>query len=153
MGCGGDSIDIQNTIEILLIEDNPAETRLIVEIFSEETPKINISKVKDGFEAINYLNKKGEYKDSKKPNLIILDLNIPKKKGHEVLKEIKIDKKLKCIPVVVLTSSSDDEDIMESYKHYASAYMVKPVDYDTFKETMCAFRDYWLNSAVLPQVE
>jgi len=144
-------MDIITNIEILLIEDNPAEMRLIAEIFSEDDSKVNINGVGDGIAAMDYLYRKGKYKYSKTPSLIILDLNLPKKNGHEVLEEIKTDDKLKCIPVVVLTSSNSDNDILESYKHHANAYMTKPVDFNKFKEYIHAFKNYWFNSAVLPR--
>ncbi len=139
------------TIETLLIEDNPAESRIITEILSEEAQWININIVKDGEEAMGYLHKKGKYKNRKTPSLIILDLNLPKKKGMEVLEEIKNDDILKCIPVVVLTISSDENDISESYLHHASAYITKPVDLDKFRKNIYTFKNYWFNNAVLPE--
>jgi len=139
-----------NPVEILLIEDNPAETRLIMEVFNENKHPVNITGIKDGDEATDYLYKKGMYKDSKTPSLIILDLSLPKKSGIEVLKEIKTDNELKRIPVIVLTGSKDDSDIFESYEHYANACMSKSINFDKFREDICVFRNYWLDKVILP---
>lgn len=144
-------MDIQTTTEILLIEDDHAEARLITEVFEEFKPNINITDVNDGINAMDYLYKRGKYKDSKTPSLIILDLNLPKKDGHEVLKEIKLDKELKCIPVVVLTTSDDDRDILEAYENHVNAYLTKPTDIDEFTKVIRIFEDFWINKATLPK--
>ena len=138
-------------VEILLIEDNPAETRLIMEVFNENNHPVNITGVKDGVEAVDYLYKKGEYKNCKTPSLIILDLSLPRKSGFEVLKEIKTDDELKHIPVIVLTGSKDDSDIFESYGHYANACMGKSINFNEFRKDMRAFRNYWLDNVILPK--
>ncbi len=138
-------------VNVLLVEDNPAEIRIITEIFKENAINFDITSVKDGMEAMDYLNKIGKYKNCKTPSLILLDLNLPKKNGLEVLEEIKNDNMLKCIPVIVLTNSSDDNDITDAYIHYASAYIVKPVDLDTFSEYIDIIKHYWFNYAVLPK--
>ncbi len=142
---------METPIEILLIEDNPAETRLIMEVFNENGHPVNITGIKDGVDAIDYLYKKGRYKHSKTPSLIILDLNLPRKSGFEVLEEIKTDNKLKHIPVIVLTGSRDDNDIFESYDHYANACMDKSIDFDKFRGDIRVFRNYWLNNVILPK--
>ncbi|MGB9980219.1 response regulator [Methanobacterium sp.] len=139
-------------IEVLLIEDNFAETELVTQIFDEGIT-VNVIKVNDGIEAMDFLHKKGKYKNSRLPSLILLDLNLPKKNGHEVLEEIKHDEVLKCIPVIVLTNSSDNNDIFESYGQYANAYITKPTDFNEFRRYMLTFKDFWLNSVKLPQIE
>ncbi len=142
---------MKTPIEILLVEDNPAETRLIMEVFDENEHPVNITGVKDGIEAMDYLYKKGEYKNCKTPSLIILDLNLPKKSGIELLEEIKTDDKLRHIPVIVLTGSKDDNDIFESYEHYANACMSKSINFDEFRKDIRIFRNYWLNNVILPK--
>ena len=143
-------MEVKNIIEILLIEDNPAEIRLITEAFNEGTVKTSITVVTDGAEATDYLYKIKTHMDIKVPALIILDLNLPKKNGMEVLKEIKADDKLKRIPVIVLTGSNDDNDIFESYGHHVNAYITKSIDFNKFRKDICAFKNFWFNNAVLP---
>lgn len=142
-----------NTIgltEILLIEDNPDESKLIAKILDKNTSNIHITQIEDGLNAINYLNKKDAYKNCKTPSLILLDLNLPGKDGREVLKEIKTDDQLKHIPVIVLTNSDDDNDILKSYEHYANAYITKSTNFDEFNKDIEVFKEYWLNNAILP---
>ncbi len=136
--------------EILLVEDNPAEARLIVEVFDGFKEKNNITIVTDGAQAMGYLNKKGEYTDRKCPSLIILDLNLPKKDGREVLKEIKQDDDLKIIPVIVLTNSSDEEDVKIAYSNYASAFLTKPDELHELVELVKLFEGFWFQWATLP---
>ncbi len=143
-------MEVMSIIEILLVEDNPAEMRLITEAFNEGTIKANITRVKDGIEAMDYLYKKDKYADSKTPSLIILDLSLPKKSGIEVLKEVKTDDKLKRIPIIVLTGSNDNNDIFESYGHHVNAYITKSIDFEKFQRDMVAFKNYWLNCSILP---
>ncbi len=143
-------MEVTDIIEILLIEDNSAEIRLITEAFDEDARKTNIRVVKDGVEAIDYLYKRNRYIDCKTPSLIILDLNLPKKNGMEVLKEIKAEDELKRIPVIVLTGSNDDNDVFESYGHHVNAYITKSIDFNKFRKDICAFKNFWLNNAVLP---
>jgi len=140
------------TVDILVVEDNPADARLVMEVFNEFDIKTRINVVRDGVKAIDYLYKRDKYKDHKTPNLIILDLNLPKKSGREVLKEIKKEDKLKLIPVVVLTTSRDDRDICESYEYCANAYIAKPADFDEFVRVIRTFEDFWFNTALLPDV-
>jgi CheY-like chemotaxis protein len=137
--------------KILLIEDNPADARLIVEAFDGYKVKNNLTIVTDGAEAMDYLNKKGKYQDRDCPSVIILDLNLPKKDGRDVLKDIKDDEKLKRIPVIVLTTSSDEKDIKYSYGNYASAYLTKPSDLGDFIELIGSFEDFWFKWVTLPK--
>jgi DNA-binding response OmpR family regulator len=141
------------TVDILVVEDNPADARLVVEVFNEFNVKTKINIVEDGIKAMDYLYKRNKYKDYKTPSLIILDLNLPKKNGREVLKEIKNDNKLKLIPVIVLTTSRDDRDICESYEYCANAYIAKPTDFEEFVKVIRTFEDFWFNTARLPRVD
>ena len=143
-------METPNIIDILVIEDNPDETSLIAKIIDIHKWNINFNNVKDGIEAMDYLHKRGRYKDNKTPSLILLDLNLPKKSGLEVLKEIKTDNVLKCIPVIVLTISTDDKDILESYKYHANAYISKPDNLDKLIEEICTFKEFWFNIVQLP---
>ncbi len=138
-------------LEILIVEDNPADARLIVEVFDGFQIRNNLTIAKDGAEAMDYLYKKGKYSNRKCPSLIILDLNLPKKNGREILKEIKKDEKLKRIPVVVLTTSNNKDDINDSYNNYASAYLTKPGDFDEFTELIKSFEEFWFKWTILPE--
>ncbi len=140
-----------NTVDILVIEDNPDETSLIAKVIDINQWNINFNSVKDGIEAMKYLHKDGKYKSCSTPSLILLDLNLPKKNGLEVLKEIKSNDILKCIPVIVLTNSNDDMDIIRSYELHANAYISKPFDFDEFESYIYTFKDFWFNSVQLPQ--
>lgn len=146
-------METPNIIDILVIEDNPDETSLIAKIIDIHKWNINFNNVKDGIEAMDYLHKRGRYKDNKTPSLILLDLNLPKKSGLEVLKEIKTDNVLKCIPVIVLTISTDDKDILESYKYHANAYISKPDNLDKFIESIHTFKEFWFNIVQLHKIE
>lgn len=137
--------------ELLLVEDNPADARLIVEIFAGFQIRNNITLVSDVAEAMDYINKKGRFKDRKCPSLVILDLNLPKMDGRELLKEIKNNEKLKRVPVIVLTTSSHAEDVRDSYGNYANAYLTKPADFDDFVELVKTFEDFWFKCAMLPK--
>ena len=145
--------ELNNIINVLIIEDNSVETSLINKILDLDELGVNFNGVGDGIEAMDYLHKKGKYKDSKTPSLILLDLNLPKKNGREVLKEIKTDAILKCIPVIILTNSNNDKDIRESYDHYANAYMVKSTDFDKFNENILRFMEFWFNNVQLPRID
>ena len=148
---GGVWINTKGSIEILLVEDDPADTRLITELL-DNLEEININNVNNGIKAMDYLYNRNEYKNCKTPSLILLDLGLPMKSGFEILKEIKTDDKLKCIPVIVLTGSTDNKDINESYKDYVNACIVKPIDLDDFKNYMLTFIDFWCNIVTLPEV-
>lgn len=137
-------------IEILVVEDNPGDVRLVVEAFKEGKVWNNLTIVEDGVEAMTFLRKEGKYKNVLHPDLIFLDLNLPKKDGREVLKEIKLDENLRRIPVVVLTTSEAEEDIMKTYNYHANCYITKPVDMDKFIKVIKAIDDFWLTIVKLP---
>jgi CheY-like chemotaxis protein len=130
-------------LEVLLVEDNPGDVRIIVETLKEGRKDYNINVVKDGEEAISYLQKKGNYKESVRPDIILLDLKLPKKDGIEVLKAVKTDEELKQTPVIVLTSSNAEEDIANAYKNHANCYITKPIDLDKFVVTIQSIEDFW----------
>ncbi len=138
-----------NSISILLVEDNPADARLILEFFKDINIKNSIHIVHDGMEARNFLFKQCK-SDMDNPDLIILDLNLPRISGREILKEIKEDKELKTIPVLILTTSEASEDIKECYDHYANCYLIKPVDFDEFTKIMESIKNFWFNKVELP---
>lgn len=137
-------------IEVLLVEDNPGDVRLTREALKEAKVKNDLHVVYDGVEALAFLRHEGKYKDSPRPDLILLDLNLPKKTGHEVLKEIKSDDNLKRIPIVVLTVSKDEEDVMKSYNLHANCFITKPVDLNQFLNVVKAIEDFWLTIVKLP---
>jgi two-component system, chemotaxis family, response regulator Rcp1 len=131
-------------IEILLVEDSPADVDLTREALEDTKVHNNLSIVSDGVEALTFLRREGEYADAPHPDLILLDLNLPKKDGREVLAEIKADPRLRRIPVVVLTTSEADQDILRSYDLHANCYVTKPVDLDAFVEVVRSIEDFWL---------
>lgn len=137
-------------IEILVVEDNPGDARLVVEAFKEGKVWNNLIIVEDGVEAMAFLRKEGKYKNVLRPDLIFLDLNLPKKDGREVLKEIKLDENLRRIPVVILTTSEAEEDIMKTYNYHANCYITKPVDLDKFIEVVKMIEGFWLTVVKLP---
>ena len=137
-------------IEILLVEDNPGDVRLTQEAFKENKMLNHLSVVWDGEEALAFLRQEGEYAAATRPDLILLDLNLPKKDGREVLAEIKADEHLKRIPVVVLTTSSAEQDILKSYDLHANCYITKPVDLEQFIIIVRSIEDFWLTIAKLP---
>jgi two-component system, chemotaxis family, response regulator Rcp1 len=137
-------------IEILLIEDNQGDNRLTKEVFKEAAVPNHIQIVTNGVKAMHYLNKEKEYKNAPHPDLILLDLNIPKKDGREILKEIKENPDLKCIPIIVLTTSQSEMDIKSTYEHYANAYITKPLDLNEFIEVIRSIEEYWLSTVELP---
>ena len=137
-------------IEILLVEDNPADVRLTVESLKEGKVRNILHVVEDGEEAIFFLRKKGKYAEKPHPDLILLDLNLPKKSGHDVLAEIKGDDELKRIPVVVLSSSKAEEDIHRSYGLHANCYITKPVDLDQFIHVIKTVNNFWFSVVKLP---
>ncbi len=137
-------------VNILLIEDNPGDVRLTQEAFKEGRLSINMEVVMDGVEAIKYLKKQGPYTNTITPDLILLDLNLPKRDGREVLEEIKSDNNLKRIPVVILTTSNAEQDILKSYNLHVNCYINKPVDFDKFFDIIQKIEDFWLTTAILP---
>jgi len=137
-------------IEILLVEDNPADVRLTQEALKEGKVRNNLHVARDGIEAIEYLRRVGKHAGSPRPDLILLDLNLPRKDGREVLADIKADAELKAIPVVVLTTSAAEADIFKSYKLHANCYIQKPVDLDQFVQVVKSIDDFWLTVVRLP---
>lgn len=135
--------DASDKLEILLVEDNPGDIRLIVETLKEGRKDYNINVAKDGEEAVNYLLKRDNHKSAITPDIILLDLKLPRKDGIEVLKEIKGDESLKSIPVIILTSSNADDDIANAYKNHANCYITKPIDLDKFVVTIQSIEDFW----------
>jgi two-component system, chemotaxis family, response regulator Rcp1 len=139
------------TIEILLIEDNPGDARLTLEAFKEGRVLNNITVISDGVDALAYLRRQGlKYSDAVQPDLILLDLNLPKKDGREVLAEIKADEHLKTIPVVVLTTSAAEEDVARAYGSHANCYITKPVELDRFLDVVQSIDSFWLSLVKLP---
>ncbi|MDO8663177.1 MAG: response regulator [Candidatus Omnitrophota bacterium] len=138
------------TVEILLVEDNPADVRLTTEALKEEKFCNNLHVVNDGVEAMAFLRKEGKFAKAVRPDLILLDLNLPKKDGREVLKEIKEDNELKNIPVVILTVSKSEEDILKSYNLHANCYISKPVDLAQFMKIARSIQEFWLTIVKLP---
>ena len=137
-------------VNILLIEDNPGDVRLTQEAFKEGQLSIDLSVVMDGVEAVNYLRKKGKHTDATTPDLILLDLNLPKRDGREVLEDIKTDPALMRIPVVVLTTSNAEQDILKTYTLHANCYINKPVDFEKFFDVIQKIEQFWLTTAILP---
>jgi len=137
-------------IDILLVEDNPADVRLTQEALKEEKILNQLHVVGDGVEAMAFLRKEGRYAKAPRPDLILLDLNLPKKDGREVLKEVKSDPTLKTIPVVVLTISKAEEDIFKAYNLHANCYITKPVDLSQFLKVAKSVQDFWLTMVKLP---
>jgi chemotaxis family two-component system response regulator Rcp1 len=137
-------------INILLVEDNPGDVRLTVEALKEGKVRNQLHIAKDGMEAMDFLHRRGNYSDVPRPDLILLDLNLPRKDGHEVLAEIKEDPELKRIPVVVLTGSKAGDDILKTYNRHANCYITKPVDWDQFITVVKSINDFWLTIVRLP---
>jgi chemotaxis family two-component system response regulator Rcp1 len=137
-------------ITILLAEDNPGDARLTMEAFKEGKIYCDIHIAEDGEKAISFLQQKDEYKDAPRPDLILLDLNMPKKNGREVLKEIKQDPDLCRIPVIILTTSRAEEDILETYDLHANCYISKPVGLDEFVNVAQGIENFWLTIVRLP---
>ncbi len=138
-------------IEILMIEDNPGDVRLTQEALKENKMYNRLHVVRDGVEAMAFLRQEGRYADAPRPDLILLDLNLPKKDGREVLAEIKADEDLKRIPVVILTSSQAEEDVLRTYNLHANCYVTKPVDLDQFIRVVKSIEEFWLTIVKLPR--
>ncbi len=144
--------DLQSwqAIEILLVEDNPGDVRLTVEGLNEGKVRNNLHVAKDGVEALAFLRREGQYADAIRPDLVLLDLNLPRKDGRQVLSEIKADPALKTIPVVVLTTSRAEQDVLHSYQLQANCYITKPVDLEQFITVVKSIEDFWLTIVTLP---
>lgn len=138
------------TIEILSIEDNDGDARLTLEAFKEGKVINNLTVIHDGAEALAYLRQQGKYANAVVPDLILLDLNLPKMDGREVLSAIKTDRRLMSIPVVVLTTSASQDDIARAYHHHANCYITKPVDLDQFLRVIQSIESFWLSLVKLP---
>ena len=138
-------------IEILLVEDNPGDVRLTIEGLNEGKVHNNLHVAKDGVEALAFLRREGNYADAVRPDLILLDLNLPRKDGREVLADIKADPDLKTIPVVVLTTSRAEQDVLHSYQLQANCYITKPVDLEQFIHVVKSIEDFWLTVVTLPR--
>ena len=141
---------LSKPIEILLVEDNPGDVRLTKEALNEGKVLNKLHVVEDGVEALAFLNREGRYADVSRPELILLDLNLPKKDGRDVLAEIKANGDLRRIPVVVLTTSRSEEDILKSYDLNANCYITKPVDLDQFFSVVKSINEFWLSIVKLP---
>ncbi len=137
-------------IDILLVEDNPGDVRLAEEALKESKVRNKLYVVEDGVEAMAFLRQQGAYAKVPRPDLILLDLNLPRKGGREVLAEIKTDEDLKRIPVVVLTVSKAEEDVVRCYNHHANCYITKPLDFNQFMEVTKSIEDFWLTIVKLP---
>ena len=140
-------------VEILLVEDNPGDVRLTMEALREAKVCNKVHTVYDGMEAMSFLRQEGRYTNMSCPDLILLDLNLPKKDGREVLAEIKADENMKRIPVVILTTSKAEQDILKSYELQANCYVTKPVDLDQFITVVKSIGDFWLAIVRLPRSE
>ncbi len=139
-----------NDLEILLVEDNPGDVRLTKEALKASGIKCHMSTAGNGVTAMNFLFRRGEYTASPRPDLILLDLNLPKKDGREVLAEIKADNSLKRIPVIVLTTSDDKNDVTQTYDLHANCYILKPIDIDHFIEVFISINNFWFQHVTLP---
>lgn len=143
-------MEIIRTAEILLVEDSPADIRLTQEALKENKLKVNLHIVNDGVEAMDFLRKNGKYAKSPRPDLILLDLNMPRKDGREVLKEVKEDPDLRSIPVIILTISKAEEDILLTYQYHVNCYIRKPLDLTKFIEVVKEIESFWLTIVSLP---
>ena len=139
------------SIEVLLVEDDPGDVVLIQEAFEDNKVRNRLHCVSDGVDALRFLRRQDEFADAPRPDLILLDLNLPRKDGREVLEEIKSDEILKRIPVVVLTTSKAEEDVLRSYKLHANAYVTKPVDFDRFIEVVRQIDEFFVTVVKLPR--
>lgn len=137
-------------LKILLVEDSPSDAVLIEETLSESKFLNELHIVRDGVEATDFLYRRGKYPDAPRPDVILLDLNLPKKNGQELLAEIKVDENLMTIPVVILTTSSAEVDILRSYQLHANCYLVKPIDLDQFIDVVKSIEQFWLAFVELP---
>ena len=141
---------VAHPAEILLVEDNPGDVRLTREALKEGKVRNNLHVASDGEEALDFLHRRGRFKDAPRPDLVLLDLNLPKKDGRQVLAEIKADGALKRIPVVVLTTSKAEADVMRTYDLHANCFITKPVDLDQFMVVVRTIEEFWLTLVRLP---
>jgi CheY-like chemotaxis protein len=141
---------VLDSIDILVVEDNPGDARLIREILNENKLYSSLYIVNDGVEAMSFLHNEGKFSIAPKPDLIILDLNLPRKDGREVLAEIKADDELKHMPIVIMTISQAEEDILKTYKLHANCYITKPIDLNEFIKVIKSIEDFWFSVVKLP---
>jgi len=142
---------MREPIEVLLVEDNLADVRLAREAFQNNQVSVRLNVVGDGVEAMAFLYRKGNYENAPRPDLILLDLNLPRKDGREVLEEVKGDGGLKRIPIVILTTSTAEKDILRTYDSHANCFITKPVDFDQFLTVVKTIENFWLNVVKLPK--
>ncbi len=147
------SMNTMNHIDILLVEDSPADVLITREAFAEFKILNTLYVVEDGVEAMAFLNQDGKYASVPRPDLILLDLNLPRKNGREVLAEVKSDPRLKNIPVVILTTSHSERDVLEAYDQHANCYIVKPVGFENFVEAVKTIHQFWFSVVTLPPEE
>lgn len=144
---------VGDVVDILLVEDNPGDVRLTEEVLKDAKVLNTLHVVRDGVEALAYLHREGKYADAVRPDLILLDLNLPKKDGRQVLAEIKREPVVKRIPVVILTTSAAEEDILKSYDLYANCYITKPINLEQFVGVVRSIEHFWLSIVRLPTEE
>jgi chemotaxis family two-component system response regulator Rcp1 len=144
---------MKKEISILLVEDNEGDIILTLEALKEAKIHNEINVVKDGDLALQYMNKEGRYKDVETPDLILLDINLPKMDGIEVLAKIKSNEHLRVIPIVMLTTSDSEKDIFQSYQSHANCYITKPVNFENFIAVIQTIKDFWINIVQLPKIE
>ncbi len=145
--------DVMSDLEftkILLVEDNPADTRLFKEAFRESTFKNEFYSVRNSNEATNFLNRQENYSNAPRPDLILLDINLTRTDGFDILKKVKTTNKLKLIPVIIISASRDERDMLCAYEYHANAFIVKPSDFDSFVKFSDSLGDFWINWARLP---
>jgi CheY-like chemotaxis protein len=138
-------------IDVLLVEDDPGDTLMIKEAFADNKVRNRLSCVSDGVEALAFLRREGSYAEAPRPDLVLLDLNLPRKDGREVLEEVKADPELRTIPVVILTTSEAEEDILRSYSLHANAYVTKPVDFERFIAVVRQIDEFFVEVVRLPR--
>jgi len=144
-------MNLAKQVEILLIEDNPGDVRLTQECLKRSKVANHLNIVEDGVEALHFLHREGEFSKAPRPHLILLDLNLPRKDGREILAEIKSDNDLKRIPVIVLTSSDADSDIVKAYDLHANCYITKPIIFEDFIRIITSIETFWLSTVRLPE--
>ncbi len=137
-------------LDILLVEDNPGDVRLVEEALRDSLTRNRLHVARDGMEAMDFLQRQGRFSDAPRPSLIIMDLNLPKKTGHEVLSEVKSDPSLKYIPVLILSGSQQKRDIVECYQRHANCYITKPADLDQYMHAIRSIEEFWLSRVELP---
>jgi chemotaxis family two-component system response regulator Rcp1 len=142
---------MSHVIEILLVEDNPGDARLTREALRDGKVRNHLHVVEDGVEAMAFLRREGRYGDAPRPDLVLLDLNLPRKSGREVLADVKSDPALARIPIVVLTTSQADEDVAKAYEYHANCYITKPVDFDQFVGVVRSIEEFWFTIVRLPR--